>query len=366
MRIGIDIRVLLDPRLGGIRTYTENILKALFELRRDDKYYLFGNSLRPIKLPRWCVADRRIVPRISRVPNKLLTISQIVTGYPYLNRRHRNLDLIFAPNIFTGKVSPMAKLVVTFHDLSWEIHPEYFTARQRLWHYCARSRKLAARADKIITVSNSTARDIIQKYHVNSDKVRVIYNGIAPPPALEGAPEIPGDYILSLATIEPRKNVGSIIRAFRLLKSRRSATETLKLVIAGSRGWMRDQISPRADIIYLGQVGEERKWELMRRARMAIFTPFYEGFGLPMVEAMSVGCPVIIGSTSALPEIAGSAALMANPYNIEEITTAMQILLQNEEVRQQLIKKGLEVSGQYSWKKAAISLAEIFDEVNDL
>ena len=177
------------------------------------------------------------------------------------------------------------------------------------------------------------------------------------------------DYLLYVGTLQPRKNLVRAIEAFGLLKR----DSTLKFVIAGKKGWLYDEIFEKVkelnlenEVIFTGYVPDEDLPELYKNAKAFIFVSLYEGFGLPVLEAMSYGIPVLTSNTSSLPEVAGDAALLVDPENTEEIAKGMERLLTDEKLRQQLISKGKEQIKKFSWEKAAKETLQVLEEVAGL
>lgn len=325
MKIAVDVRSLLDEAPGGVPMYTRDVVQALRDAGAD--LTLFKNS--------W---------RATRVPNKLLNASLALAGRPHLDRLVGDADVFFMPNLKHAAFSSEARVVLTVHDLSFLINPTWYSPRSRLSHWTIRPEKLIRRADAIIAVSETTKRDIVDIIGVPAERIVVI-----PPIVSTNSlnPSLPkrdaGRYILYLGSVSRRKNVLGLIRAYEILKP------NLDLVIAGPDGWGAREVdrairrSPlRHRIRRTGAVDEKTKWELLAGARVFVFPSFYEGFGIPPLEAMAAGVPVVASNRGSLPEVLGGAALLPNPYDTNELATAISALISDEKLRSALIAAGYE------------------------
>ena len=205
---------------------------------------------------------------------------------------------------------------------------------------------------------------LIKLYGLDESKIQVIYPGIE----LENTGfkivdmALPKKYILYLGTIEPRKNVGTIIKAFEEIND-----PYLHLVIAGGNGWLYNKIkrqvkesSKKEQIYLLDYILPDQRWEIYKNAKMLVWPSYYEGFGFPPLEAMCQGCPVIVSSNSSMPEVVGDAALLVNSYNVSEITFAINQLLTDNKLRDDLINKGRDKMLKFSWSKSALEINKLF------
>lgn len=323
MRIAIDARSLLEEAPGGVPTYARTAIEAIKKTGSD--VTLFQNN--------W---------RTTRVPNKLLNASLALFGRPHLDRLVGGADVFFMPNLKHAAFSSKARVVLTVHDLSFLINPSWFSPRSRLSHRMIHPEKLIRRADAVIAVSETTKRDIVDLLGVPPKKIVVI-----PPLINFSAPtsyKLPAtSYLLFLGSVSARKNVLGLIRAYEILKP------DLDLVIAGPDGWGSWEIdrairrSPlRARIRRTGAVDEKTKWQLLAGARVFVFPSFYEGFGIPPLEAMAAGVPVVASNRGSLPEVLGGAALLPNPYDTRELAEAISALISDEKLRKTLIDGGHE------------------------
>ncbi len=366
MRIGIDIRALMENRMTGVQVYIKNLLEALFKIDRENEYVLFANSFTPPLIPflneggrerRWNVEYR-----IFRYPNKLFIPAQKHLHWPKIDKLLGGIDLFFSPHWRMAALSPGIPLVITFHDLSFEVMPNFFTLRQRLWHKFMDYRGAARKASKIIAVSESTKQDLARIYNISQAKIEVIYSGVEPlQVANHSSPE---KYFLYLGTFEPRKNLEAVLVAYQ--KYCDSSEIKRPLVLAGSSGWKTNLHIPpklRNQIKLRQSVSEEEKAFLYQNAFALLFLSYYEGFGFPVLEAASAGAPVISSFATSLAEIAGSFALLVNPFRPSQVAAAMLALEEDEKLYQSLRNKGLQAAKEFTWKKTAKQTLELFTKL---
>lgn len=355
MTIGIDIRVLARGTRTGVEEYALNLLSHLLPLDKSIHYKLFYNAFNKVDLEHdWLHLDN-VSLHDFRIPNRAFFLTTRYLSYPRIDRLLGGVDLYFNPHFFTAPVG--CGKVITFHDLSFERHPEFFSWRKRMWQFfLMNALKEAQQAKKIIAVSESTKNDLINLYRVDPEKIKVIYSGVG-----DFQPGTPEKTILYFGTIEPRKNLIGLIKAFRLIKK-----PGLKLVLAGSMGWLYKDILKEAagdsDIVFTGFVKEEDKSALYRSASLFVYPSFFEGFGFPPLEAMACGVPTIVSHNSSLPEVVGDAALMADPYNIDEMAWLMNEALNNVRLREELKKRGLAQAKKFSWEKCARETLSVLTE----
>lgn len=370
--IGVDLRVLAGGSYGGIAQYLLGLLPELFKVDENIKFKLFFNAYKK-KLSHydWLEAENVKLFKFN-FPNRLLFASSKFFDYPKLDYLVCGADVFFSPHFFSAPLSARCRSVVTFHDLSFIRYPEFFSWRENIWHRLEMNpRRQAQRADKIIAVSESTKSDLVNLFEVKEEKIKVIYSGINSRFDLLKDPRsnlhqikvkynLPKNFFLFLGTLEPRKNVLGILKSFSYLKSTGQLPKESALVIAGPSGWLYGEAikfyrtSPFKDSIYfIGPVKEEDKLCLFQLARVFVYPSFFEGFGFPPLEAMAAGVPVITSRISSLPEVAGDAALLVDPYNIKEMAEAMRNLFLDEKLRESYIKKGLERVKRFSWRKSA-------------
>lgn len=379
MRIGVDIRALMDEHYSGVSEYTANLLSALLRQDPENEYFFFYNSFRDLsgRFPKWPEGKARIIG--CHYPNKIFNyLLQKIAAYPKLDRILGGVDLFLSPHFNFSRLSPVPRKIVTVHDLSFLRYPRFFSVRKNLWHRALGVKSILRRADRIVAVSENTKNDIIELAGVPAEKVRVIYSGNNAGPKEASEEEagrflaernISQDFLLYLGTIEPRKNLVGLIKAFDELRSRGDRYRNLKLVLAGGKGWKsrkiyraREKSAYRDDIIFLGYISKKDKEILYSKATVFVYPSFYEGFGFPPLEAMSYGLPVVCSNVSSLPEVVGDAAILINPDKAEEIATAIGLILSDSELRARLAEVGRKRAGMFSWDKAAAEYLELFRE----
>ncbi|MDF1498225.1 MAG: glycosyltransferase family 1 protein [Patescibacteria group bacterium] len=371
MIIGIDIRMLARGTRSGIEEYTINLLSNMISLNNNIEYKLFYNGYKKTKLDYDFLKLPNVELREYKIPNRMLDISFQFLNYPKIDKMLKGIDIFFSPHIFSSAISKNCKTVTTFHDLSFERYPEFYSIGKNYWHFSMNPKKQAQKADKIIAVSNSTKNDLIEIYKAKPEKIKVIYSGVADKSKnindqsqilrIKKKYNLPKEYILYLGTLEPRKNIISLIQAFENLKDNNGTKiENLKLVIAGSKGWLYKDIFKvveiskyKKDIIFTGFIDNNDKSFIYSLAKLFVYPSFYEGFGFPPLEAMSVGTPVITSNFSSLPEATGDAAIVINPYNIDELKTAIELVLIDEKLKNIMIKRGFEQINKFSWQTCA-------------
>ncbi len=378
MIIGIDIRMLARGTKSGVEEYIINLLSNMLRLDSNIKYKLFYNGYKKVELEYDFLKLSNVTLKEFKIPNRLFDFSSQYFNYPKIDNLLGGVDIFFSPHIFSAPVSKNCKVVTTFHDLSFENHKEFYSVSKNYWHFSMNPKSQAQRSNKIIAVSESTKKDLIKIYKIEAEKIKVIYSGINLVSSIKYPSNLanrqvssiskirkkyslPDHYILYLGTLEPRKNIIGLIKAFEILKIRDQILNTkFKLVIAGSKGWLYEDIfktvqnSPvKNDIIFTGFVENKDKSALYDLADLFVYPSFYEGFGFPPLEAMAAGTPVITSNFSSLPEAVGNAAIMVNPYNLDELAKAMEMILTDEKLRDVLIKRGFEQTKKFSWQNCA-------------
>lgn len=370
MRIGIDAYDVNVERKAWAKTYVTNLLLNLAKIDTDNDYLLY--LPRPLRKD-FPIRQENFKYRILCSP-KLWTIWTQVR-IP-LDLMFQKPDILFLPSHSLPRYHP-CKTVVTIHDLAFLTFPAYFKAKDRIIQRKITSYAIK-NADRIIAVSHSTKRDIIKYYHVNSEKITVIYHGggeirrpISDSDKIEEVRQkynLPTRYILYLGVLQPRKNLARLIKAFdSLLKDQKIAQG---LVIAGKKGWLYQDIFDTVKrlklqdkVSFTGYIPTNDLPMLLAGADLFVLPSLYEGFGLPVLEAMACGTPVITSNVSSLPEVVGNAAILIDPYNIKEMADAIYRVLHNENLKSEMVRKGLKQAKKFSWEKTARKTLEIYKEV---
>jgi len=367
MRIGIDARTLSVK--GGPRTYVLNLIEALNKIDESNEYVIYyDNKCHVGTFP-------GIKEVVVKLPNKALCLlwDQIL-----LPMKHRTDDVDLIHNTKSaGSLFNNCKSVITIHDIIPIIFPETEKILNRL--YWGVQIPLAAKyADHIITVSDASKKDIMSHFNISDEKISVIYNAtnnnfkvitdIGTISMVTSKYHLPDKYILCVGTIQPRKNLKILIKAFSKLQHECNIKH--KLVIAGRKGWLYkdiieliDKLKIENDIIFTGFIDDNDLPLIYNAADLFVYPSFYEGFGIPPLEAMACGTPVITSNTSSLPEVVGDAGIMIDPHDLDGLTQAMYDVLTNDDLRENMIKKGLERSKLFSWEKTARETLKVYESV---
>lgn len=375
LRVGIDAACLLGPK-SGVAEYTINLFRAMAELRDLTLVPLGITSPDGSATGLPDLGSARLEFPTWRVKAKLLRALWRFTSFPRADWITGPVDVFHSPNY---RVLPVGRtpLVVTVHDLTVLKFPHYHPML-RVIEMSASLRRLD-KANAVVADSESTRRDILELLEVAPEKVHVVHLGYN---AALFHPHIPGDaiaeirqrhdilrpYILHVGALEPRKNLTRLIQAFALLRAR--GYKDHSLVLVGQKGWLYDDIfaevrRQRLDgaVRFLGHVPDQDLPALYAGAEVFVYPSLYEGFGFPPLEAMACGTPVVTSRVSSLPEVVGDAAQLVNPYEVEEITAAIERLMGDAALRGELVSKGLKQAARFSWRKAAAQTLDIYDHL---
>lgn len=367
MKIGIDASQIVFGT--GVSFYTSNLLQGLSEINSQDEFIVFASSLRARSQLKKKIRDLNLGNNFKK---KILLFPPAFFEF-FWNKIH----LIKVEN-FIGKVdvfhasdwtqppAKKAKLVTTIHDLAVLKYPQYFPSRI-LRNQKLRLKWIKKEADVIIAVSQATKKDIIELLKINPQKIHVIHEAVPLEHQIKitknDVEEIKRkydlqDYILCLGTREPRKNFPRVVKAFQKVQG-------LKLVIVGKKGWRRDikdsdLKSQMSKVKFIENANDKDLSALYAGAKCFVYPSLYEGFGLPVLEAMYHGCPVITSNVSSLPEVAGEAALLVDPESVNEISQAINKVINNPSIYSKLREKGLTRVKSFSWQKTAKKTLEVY------
>jgi glycosyltransferase involved in cell wall biosynthesis len=373
--IGLNAHLLslsANYRGAGINRYIYSLLLALPQVDGRNRYTAFlgeermrGQSLSALSL------------RFSRLPTVKPVVrilwEQLIQPFELLKE---NIDLLHSMAYALPLACP-ARSVVTVHDLSFLLFPQAFNRAKRLY-LTAATRQAVRQADAVIAVSASTRRDVVRLLGVPEEKVAVVPNGIDEtfrPIADRGRLEarrqersLPEHNILSVGTLEPRKNAETLIRAYAQLK--RVSAIPHKLILAGGLGWryeglfaLVEELGLQGDVLFPGFIPYDELPLWYNVADLFVYPSLYEGFGLPPLEAMACGVPVIASHASSLPEVVGDAGFLVDPLDVEGLAEAMARVLGDGALRAEMRKRGLARAGQFSWLEAARGTARVYDRV---
>jgi glycosyltransferase involved in cell wall biosynthesis len=367
VRVSIDARKLHD---FGIGTYIRNVLRQLARLDRQTEYVIICQERdRDLGLS---LGDNF---RVEVDPSKPYSIREQFSVPWTLVRTRTN---VFHEPHYVLPPLTRCRSVVTIHDCIHLRFPQYLPKPGALAYARAQMGSAVRRSHRILTVSEASKRDILEYFKVKPAKVTVIYNAIderflAPPPeesvhAVAERYQLQGDFALYVGTVKPHKNVERLIDAFHLV--RQSGLDQLKLVVIG------DDISKYAVlrravhrynlhkyVRFLGFLPDDTLAVVYRLAAVFVFPSLYEGFGLPPLEAMACGTPVVTSNVSSLPEVMGDAALFVDPYNAQAIADGMRRVLTEPALRAELGTRGLARARDFSWERSVRRIRDIYDEV---
>lgn len=366
MRIGIDGRELLRSNVTGIGRYLRNFLSSQVVRCSPHEFVVYGNQFTSPELSGPNVRFR-IVPEHITLWWDQVVLSRLA--------REDRIDLFLSP-YDKGPLLLPCPLALTVHDLSFVSFPEHGAFRSRA--YFGTRKLMARRADLIITVSKSSKRDILRLFGVREDRIRVVPNGVPDEYSrvedkslierIKHRYRIPGDYILYVGNFKPHKNVRCLIDAYKELPD--MLKDKYYLVLCGRRDKFRKEVEIRVRslrlegrVIFLDFVPEEDMPVLYSGAEVFVFPSLYEGFGLPPLEAMACGTPVICSDSSSLPEVVGEAGVLVDPNRPELFAEAMERVLTDGELREDLRSKGLRRSRRFSAEDFSRRLLEILEEL---
>lgn len=360
----------MSDNYSGIAWYTFNLLQAIFELDKNNEYILFYNNSKPFKLPKF--SSKNVTFSGFKYSNKILNLSFLLFNKPSIDKLIGEVDIFFMPNINFSALSNNCKKVITVHDLSYLRYPQFLTLKSRFWHKILMVKRIIEKSEVVIAVSESTKNDLIDLLKVDPYGVRVVYEGVDSKfrvvtnqielNRVVKKYKLPAKFILYLGTLEPRKNIESIVEAYSKLNT------DYYLVISGGGGWKSKKIMQLAKkndkIKIIGYINESDKRGLYNLAGLFVYPSYYEGFGLPPIEAMACGTPVISGSNSSQVEIVKNGAILVDPYNVNELHESMTAILNNDELKKDLISNGFSVANEYSWDKTAYEVVNVFKTLN--
>lgn len=366
MRIGIDARLVFYHQ-AGIGQYILRLTHALAALDRTNEYFLFQSrkdKTRLVKAPNF---RRHVLWTPSHHRFERLAMSAEM--FPY------SLDVFHSPDFIPPR-RLRAPSVITVHDLAFLLYPRFLTSDAA--RYYGQIDPASRSAAHIIAVSQSTKRDVTRLLGVPDDKVSVIYeaaNTLTRPMDKTAARQhvkekfgIPDNFILFVSTIEPRKNLPTLLAAYSKLRDQYKSTA--RLVVAGHKGWLTKEVDQAVTkyklgdtVCFLGTVPSEELAFLYNAARVFALPSFYEGFGLPPLEAMASGTPVIVSNTSSLPEVVGDAGTLIDPNDVDAWTVALYRVLTDDALHAEMSAKGLKRAERFSWERAARETLDVYRKV---
>jgi glycosyltransferase involved in cell wall biosynthesis len=365
MLIGLDASRTTAARRTGTENYSLYLIRELLALGDAHRFRLYFNQGPPPGLFDMST-EQRVIP-FPRLWTHARLSWEMIAHPP---------DLLFVPSHVLPLAHPR-RCVVTVHDLGYLYHPQAHTRFQNV--YLRWSTRYNARAAaRVLADSQATRQDLIRHYRIPPEKIVVVYPGrdetLAPvtdPAALAAVRErygLPSPYLLYVGTLHPRKNLARLVQAFASLP--RELVPGLRLVLAGQKGWLYDEILDQVEllglsdrVVFTGYVPDADLPALLSGALAFVFPSLYEGFGFPLLEAMACGTPVVCSDVSSLPEVAGDAALLVDPLDVEALAGALRRLAVDGDLRRDLVERGFQQAQRFSWRRCAEQTLEVLEQV---
>ncbi len=367
MRIGVNTRLLLKGKLEGIGWFTAQTLERIvrkhpehefvfFFDRPYDESFIFAKNVTPV-----------IVHPQARHP--VLFYLWFEWAIPAMLRKYK-IDMFLSTDSYMS-LSTKVPTCLVIHDLAFEHYPDHFVTSHRLYwrHY---SPRFARKATRIATVSTFSKEDIVKKYNISPDKIDVVFNGAHDeyqPLSFEEREQVKAqyadgcEYFVFAGAIHPRKNIANLLTAFVAFKKHQRSN--MKLVIVGRPAWkyeevevMKESMPFKDDVKWVGYMNIEELSKVMAGAYALVYASLFEGFGIPILEALQCDVPGIVSNTSSMPEVAGDAALLVNPSDPSDIAEKMHLLYKDEALRAQLIKNARIQVKKFGWDSTADKLWE--------
>lgn len=361
MRIAINARFLLTSKMEGFGWYSYEICKRLVENHPEHEFVFFFDRAYDLKF----IFGKNVTPVVlsPQARHPILHYLWFEFAVTKALKKHK-ADVFFSPDGYLSLRTTVPQ-ISTIHDLNFEHFPEDlpFLVRKYYRYFFP---KFAQKASKILTVSEYSKQDICKTYHIPETKIRAIWNGASNAfkvldekscLSLRNEYSAGNEYFIFVGSLNPRKNLKRLIEAYQNYKQK--FPDGYDLVIVGEKMWstqnqgLNIQAPFEKNIHFTGHLSLEKLTQVMGAASCLTFVPYFEGFGIPLVEAMQCGVPIIAGNKTSLPEIVGDAGLLVDPFSIDEITTAMEQIYLDENLRKTLKLKALERSKLFSWDTSA-------------
>jgi glycosyltransferase involved in cell wall biosynthesis len=372
MRIAVNTRFLLKDRLEGIGWYTFETLKRITQAHPEHEFYFFFDRAYDPSF----IFGKNVHPMVLNPPARHPVLWYLWFEYAVPRAlKQVKADVFLSTDAYLS-LSTHVPTVLVIHDLAFEHFPQHVPALAR-WYYRHYTPLYAKRAVQIATVSHFSKNDIIERYGIADDKITVTWNGVndryknIDPQQIRAAKEkFTGgkDYFIYAGSINARKNIGNLFKAFDQFKA--ETASDIKLVIAGAKGWsyedtmaVYEQMRYKNEVILTGHLPAEDLSALVGGALALAYVSLFEGFGIPLIEAMQAGVPVITSNVSSLPEVAGDAAILVDPNSIEQIADAMKRIYKEPALRTELILKGKQQAAKFSWDTTAEKLWSVVERV---
>jgi len=366
-KILIDSISLLSP-LTGVGRYTYEVSKEIEKSSDFCMSYFYGYISKELVKP----TQKKTLKSLKLVIVKISIIKKFVRKLLMFITKifAPTYDIYWQPNFIPNSGIKAKKIVTSLHDFSFMLYKD-FHPKETVDYFEDNFLKNIHKSDFIITGSNYTKNEILSKLDFDSSKIKVIYHGINHDIFKKYSNikldfTLPQKFILSVGSIEPRKNLKNLLKAYNLLDN--DIKKDYKLVLVGFKGWQNTEIKEiinanRQNIYYLGFISDIELAKVYNLASLFLFPSFYEGFGLPILEAFACETPVVCSNTTSLPEVAGDAALYCNPKDISDIKLKIELVLKDEGLQNKMIQKGIIKAARFSWKKSADEHIQVFNNI---
>ncbi|KPU43695.1 spore coat protein SA [Oxobacter pfennigii] len=361
--------LVIDKYKAGVGHYGYNLMKSLI-----NKISQYDN----IDITFFLQQDINIESQAVKYYKKFISPSERMLNEQFLfplKLKMNDYDLVHYIDYSSSIINFNQRFLTTIHDLTFLKYPETFPAKNRKLKTFLTPYSIK-RSEKIITISENTKSDIINFFPEAQGKIKVIYPGKGDYRRVENFSiiekvkikyNLPDNYILFVGTMEPRKNISRLIEAFEIIYSH---NKDISLVLLGGKGWLYKEIfnkieysKAKSNIRYIGYAAQADMPAIYSGSNMLVYPSLYEGFGLPPLEAMSCGVPVIVSDTSSLPEVVGDAGLYIDPYNVESISERINNFLIDSNLREECIRKGLLRADKFNWDSTAEQIIDIYREI---
>jgi len=372
LKIAINTRLLIKNKLEGIGWVAFETLKRIAQQHPEHEFYFIFDR----KYDESFIFAGNVHPVIAHPQARHPVLYYIWFEYsiPRILKKIKP-DLFLSPDAYLS-LSTKVKSLAVFHDLNFEHYPEDLPFLERLYyrHFFP---KYARKADRIVTVSEFSKRDIINQYDIDGEKIDVVYNGanerftpISVAEKERTRQKLTGakPYFLFVGALHPRKNIGRLFQAFDIFK--RNDTNDVKLLVVGNKKWWTkeiqdayEQMEHNKDVIFGGRLPAEELHKCIASAMALTYVSYFEGFGIPIIEAFYCDVPVITSNVTSMPEVAGDAALLIDPFSVASIAEALQMMAGNESLRQELIEKGRKRRELFNWQRTADMLWKSIEKV---
>ncbi len=375
MRIAIDYTAAIRQG-AGIGQYVRSLVAAMLQQDNTNQYTLLASG-RPTRERPFPTAEN-VRGRSIFIPDRYLNFLWYRWRLPlYATYFSGPVDIYHGPDFALPPLGKHPRKVVTVHDLAFLEHPEFAVPALTAYLNKVVPESVAA-ADVVAAVSQATRATLIEHFKTPPEKIIIIPCGVGPhfhrvsDPVLLGATQnkfgLKHPLVLGVGTLEPRKNHVGLIKAFALAQKKKKGPATLAL--AGGKGWLYEEtrqlvseLKLEKKVRFLGRVSDLELITLYSMADVFVFPSFFEGFGIPPLEAMACGAPVITSNTSSLPEVAGDAALLIDPYDTHALAQAITQVLENKPLQEELRQKGFQRVQQYSWTRSASKMLTVYQRL---